>query len=660
MKHLHGAGSESHGADIPEDLPIVALIGRPNVGKSTFLARGSGRFAETANAPGTTVTIERRRVRAHGVEALLVDLPGTRSLTDVPVGDAPFWHFLADVRPDALVVLVDAGDLARHLPLVLACRDLGLPLVVAANLADDASSHGIEIDAGRLSQLLLAPVHLTNGRAGEGVAEVLADAVHLAARRVSVRMGRRNPSSTTPAHAYDASIETVIAAATGQFRDRRSIGAAILDETGLNRLVEAAVISPRGAATIQLGHSLEAARSDLARRWAEQVERLRNVPEPVGDRLERLSTSPWPGIPLFACVTLLTFAAMVVLGGWLSTVLTNVWAAAVAPPLSAIVTAVIPVPMLARSILWALDGGLLAMISVGIPYILTFYFLLAALEDSGYLTSAAVLLDRVFNALGLPGRAAVPLLAAAGCNVPALYGTRILRTRRERMLASFLITLTPCSARSAVVIAALAPFAGPGVALAAFAVTAGVALVAGIGANALVPGRQPSVVLEMARLRVPVPRHVAAKAWARFSGFVVTAAPIMLVGSFVVGLVWESGAWAPLSRLLGPVTQGWLGLPPIAGVAIAFGFLRKELALQLLVALAIVEYGLGARDLGAFMSAGQLFVFAIVTSISIPCAATLATLVEELGRKPAAIITLASLGLALAAGGLVARALAIA
>ena len=116
--------------------------------------------------------------------------------------------------------------------------------------------------------------------------------------------------------------------------------------------------------------------------------------------------------------------------------------------------------MLASSLLWALDGGMLGMLSVGIPYILTFYLLLAVLEDSGYLTSAAVLMDRVFGVLGLPGRAAIPLLAAAGCNVPAIYGTRVLRTRRERVLASFLVTLTPCSARSAVVIAALAPYAG--------------------------------------------------------------------------------------------------------------------------------------------------------------------------------------------------------
>jgi ferrous iron transport protein B len=636
------------------DLPIVALVGRPNVGKSTFLARGSGRFAETANAPGTTVLVELRKVSVAGDEAILVDLPGTRSLVDRPAGDEPFWRHLEAARPDAILVLVDAGDIARHLPLALACRDLGLPIVVAVNLADDATQHGIDIDTGRLSQLLLAPVHLTNGRSGEGVQAALRDAIRLAGRRRAVRLGTAAPSSTTPASAYDIGLEARIGAAGASFHDLRSVGAAAMDETGLGRLIEAGLTNRRGAATISLGHELEAARTEIARGWASQVERLRTVREPLADRLERASTAPWPGIPAFIAVTLLTFGAMVVVGGWLATLLGNAWAVAVSPALTAAVTTIVPIPSLANSVLWAVDGGLLALVSVGIPYILTFYVLLAALEDSGYLTSAAVLLDRVFNALGLPGRAAVPLLAAAGCNVPALYGTRILRTRRERILASFLITLTPCSARSAVVIAALVPLAGPGVALAAFVVTAAVA------ANRLVPGRQPSLVLEMAHLRVPVPRHVAQKAWARFRGFVVTAAPIMLIGSFVVGLAWETGAWAPISTALGPVTEGWLGLPPIAGVAIAFGFLRKELALQLLIALAVVEYGLGAGDLGTFMSAGQVFVFAIVTSISIPCAATLAALAEELGRRPALTITLGSLAIALAAGGLIARVLAIA
>jgi ferrous iron transport protein B len=124
------------------------------------------------------------------------------------------------------------------------------------------------------------------------------------------------------------------------------------------------------------------------------------------------------------------------------------------------------VPVLANSLLWALDSGVLGMLAVGIPYILTFYLLLSALEDSGYLTSAAVLMDRVFGTLGLPGRAAIPLLAAAGCNVPAIYGTRVLRTHRERLLGPGRHPTRWHRGDGQ----ALAPFAGPLVAFAAFGV----------------------------------------------------------------------------------------------------------------------------------------------------------------------------------------------
>ncbi|MBI3750128.1 MAG: ferrous iron transporter B [Chloroflexi bacterium] len=654
--HRHGpAAATTSGRDA--DLPIVALVGRPNVGKSTFLARASGKFVETANAPGTTVFTERRRIEIDGQAAWLVDLPGTRALDDRPAGDEPFWTLLEATQPDAILVLVDAGDLSRHLPLVLACRDLGLPIVVAANLSDEAERHGIDVDTGRLSQLLLAPVHLTNGRVGHGVRATVRDAIRLAQQRRAVRVGERLPRATRPAPIYPPLVELELQAEARQLVGLRSVGAAAADATGISRLVGAGIVSPRGGATLARAAELVATRRSLAAAWATQVERIRTVRPPLSDRLATLATAPWPGVPIFAAVTIATFLALVVVGGTLSGALSTAWGATVSPALASVVGAVVPNPALGRALLWAIDGGLLAMITVGIPYILTFYVVLAALEDSGYLTTAAVLLDRVFNALGLPGRAAVPLLAAAGCNVPAIYGTRILGTRRARILGSFLVTLTPCSARTAVVVAALAPFAGPAVAFAAFGVALAITLGAGLAANAIIPGAQPSFVLELSPLRAPVARHVLTKAWVRFRGFLVTATPIMLVGSFVLGLVWESGAWSPLATALTPVTTGWLGLPPIVGIAIVFAFLRKELALQLLVALAVIEYGAIGANLGAILSPAQLFVFAIVTTVSIPCAATLATLVQELGARVAAGISAASLGLALLAGGLIARLL---
>jgi ferrous iron transport protein B len=653
MKH-HGHGSSA----APDDgVPIVALIGRPNVGKSTFLARASRRFAETANAPGSTVFLERRRVSAGGHDGWLVDLPGTRGLTDEPVGGGPFWTLLLDARPDALLVLVDAGDLERHLPLVLACRDLGLPIVVAANLTDEAALRGVSVDAGRLSQIVLAPVHLTNGRSGLGVEAAVRDSLRLGQQRRAVREGVRTPHATTPAGLYPPSIEAELRRDAAVFGAFHSVGAAVADDKGLVRHVEAEAVSARGAATLAHALQLEPFRWQIAAGWARQVERVRDVPRPFADRLLARAISPWPGLPILAGVIALTFALLVIVGGWLSAVLGSGWSATFSPAITGAIQGAIGVKPLAAALLWALDGGLLAMISVGIPYVLTFYLVLAVLEDSGYLTSAAVLLDRVFNALGLPGRAAVPLLAAAGCNVPAIYGTRVLGSRRERLLGSFLVTLTPCSARTAVVVAALAPFAGPVVAFAAFGVALALTLGAGFAANALIPGRQPSMVLELTPLRRPIARHVLVKAWNRFRGFVVTATPIMLAGSFVLGLIWESGAWSPLSAAIAPVTTGWLGLPPIVGIAIVFAFLRKELALQLLLALAVIEYGAVGSDLGAILTPAQLFVFAVVTAVSVPCAATLATLVQELGARAAVGISAASLGLAIGAGGIIARVL---
>jgi ferrous iron transport protein B len=401
-------------------------------------------------------------------------------------------------------------------------------------------------------------------------------------------------------------------------------------------------------------------RWDVAATWAGRVERRTDVPATPADRIAIWTTSVWPGLPLFIAITLSVFVVMLAVGGTLSTILSGAWDRSVTPGLTSAVDGLAPGNPVVEGIAWGLNGGVVALLTVGIPYILTFYILLAGLEDSGYLTSTAVLTDRLFNALGLPGRAAIPLLAATGCNVPAIYGTRVLARRRERLLGAFLITLVPCSAGSAVVVAALAPFAGPLVALAAFVLIGAITVAAGFTANALVPGRQPELVLELAPLRRPILRQVWRKAWFRFADFARTAAPIMLGGSVILGLLYEGGLIWPAARVLDPVVVGWLGLPSVAGLAMVFGFLRKELALQLLVALAVVHFGPAAASLNSFMTPGQLFVFAITTAVSVPCAATLAALRGEFGWRPTLAMCATTLAIALLAGGLLARLLGVA
>jgi ferrous iron transport protein B len=648
-------------------VPVVALVGRPNVGKSTFLARASGRFAESANVPGTTVGMEARPVITGAGPAILVDLPGTLALDDRPAGEAPFWQLLLDAAPDAILVVADAGNLARHLPLALACRDLGLPIVLAANLADEASAHGVELDSGTLGQLLVAPVHRTIGRDGTGVAAALEDAVRRGLQRIAVRDAGASPRATMPASVYPALVDARVAVEADRWRVSPSLGAAAAPADPLAAFVAAGRVSPRGAATIGLAELLAPHRRATAERWTERVERRHAASRGLAERIAGASVRPLTGIPLLIGVLAATFGLIMLGGGAAAAGLGWAWNTWASPPIHAVVAALIPVPWLARALLWALDSGLLAMLSVGLPYVLAFYVVIAALEDTGYLASVTVLADRVLGAVGLPGRAAIPLLVATGCNVPAIYATRVLATRRERVIAAFLATLTPCSARSAVVIAALVPFAGPGVALAAFGIVGALTVAAGVGANALLPGRQSPLVLELPPFRRPLLRSVTAKAWFRFRDFVRTATPLMLAGSFVLGLAFETGAVHIASGVLAPLVHGWLGLPAVAGIALVFAFLRKELALQLLLVLAAAEAtGTAAAAAGppialnALMSPPQLFVYAIVASVSFPCVATFAALAGELGRRTAVIMSGASIALALVAGGVLARIVGIA
>ncbi len=652
----HGSGRL---ASTATGLPVIALVGRPNVGKSTFLAGASGRYVETSNLPGTTVAPEARQVSGRAGQALLVDLPGALSLVDRPAGEEPFWQTLLAVAPDAIVLVVDAGDLARHLPFALACRDLGLPVVVAANLSDEAAAHGVDLDTGLLAQRLLAPVVPAVARDGRGIARALDHAIARARRRRGVAARTHSPRSTVPAPLYPPDVEAQLAAATVTYRVSPSLGAAAAPATPLAAAVADGLVSARGAASIALHDLLAPHRQAAVTRWVADATQRRDVPRPIADRIAIASVGPLTGVPMLAGVLIAVFAAVAVFGGAAAAMLSAGWGTFVSPLLQGGVRAAVPVAPLANAILWAVDDGLLAMLSVGIPYVLAFTIIVAALEDSGYLASLTVLADRLLGALGLPGRAAIPLLVANSCNVPAIYATRVLATRRERVLGSFLATLVPCSARSAVVLAALIPLAGPWAAVAAFGVIVGLTVGAAAGANALLPGSQSPLVLDLAPLRLPVPRHVATKAWFRFRDFVRTATPIMLAGSLVLGLAFELGAVRAVTPVVGPAIGWWLGLPAAAGLAIAFGVLRKELALQLLLVLAAAQAG-GTLALGEILTPGQAFVFAIVTSVSFPCVATFAALAGELGRRTALAMTGASIVLAIVAGGILARVVGIA
>jgi ferrous iron transport protein B len=298
--------------------------------------------------------------------------------------------------------------------------------------------------------------------------------------------------------------------------------------------------------------------------------------------------------------------------------------------------------------------GLYAALGVALGFLLPFYLILSALENTGYLPRLAFLMDRPCHAVGLHGKAILPLITALGCNVPACVGCRIIENRRDRLIATFLSTLVPCSARTAVILGIVGTYLGARWALLIYLVEVGLTIALGKLLNRFLKGSSSGMIMEIPPFRAPVPRLVARQAWTRFRPFLTTAVPLIVAGSLAIELLRLGHALDELTAAMEPVTAGWLGLPAFTGVLFVLGLLRKEAAVVLLTTVA------GTTHIPAVMTPAQMFVFTLVVALYIPCLATIGALVRETGWKLAGLIALSEVLIALAAGGLCYRLLAAA
>jgi len=650
----------------------LALAGNPNVGKSSVFNRLTGMGVVTANYPGKTVEVHLATTRFKDEEIGVMDLPGTYAIGSTSEDQWVARRALLDGGPDVVCVVVDATRLERNLFLPLQLLDLGFRLVIALNLVDEAWREGLRIDARRLARLLGVPVVPTVAIRGQGLDQLveaaLAEARAAAPRRATPRYGR------DVEEAVAALAERLAAAdvALPWGLPPRAVALLLLEEDDETRawardlpageriLADAEAAAERIAA----GHDEPAPiriareRHGLAGELAAKVKTQVCAPSRTQDRFWRLTTSPATGFPLLVLVLAGLFAGLFFVGDLLSTLLSGAWEAWASPAIRAAIGLVLGQGVLARSVGWGVDAGVNAALAVGIPYVLTFYLILSVLEDSGYLNAVAFLTDPFMHRLGLHGRAVIPLVAGAGCNVPAIMGTRVLATLRERILASTLVCLMPCSARTAVIAGAVAKYVGWEAALGIYLLVAGLGFGSGVWLNRILPGRSTGLVMEMFPFRTPSVRTMLKQTWYRFKGFVWVATPVVLAGSFVLGVIYETGLVWVFTAPLRPVVEGWLGLPAVAGLTLIFAVLRKELALQLLLTLAIAQYGAGASDLSQFMDGAQIFTYALVNTLYIPCIATVAVLAREIGWKRGLAVSGFTIVLALLAGGVARRVIA--
>ena len=584
---------------------VVALLGMPNTGKSTLFNRLTGGHAQMGNWPGLTVDLLRGRLPADadGHPFELVDLPGVYDLSGSSEDEAIVQRFLRETPPDLMVLVVNATQVARQLRLVLQLREAGVPTLLALNMSDEARRFGVRIDHGGLAEALALPVLPVSARRNEGIATLLA-AIYLACR------------------------------------------------------------APQWAGTPLLGqlplgddNRLEAHRRDLVERFVAEPEQ---VLRPHSRRLDRLLLHPLVGPLLFLAIVLVMFQTIYVLGAPLQELMVSLFNALRNQLLLPLLQGLRTPQVLSDFLVYGVWLGVSTVMSF-LPIIFLFYFMLAIVEDSGYLPRAAFLMDGFMHWLGLDGRAFVLQVMGFGCNVPAIMGTRVIRDRGMRLLAMLVIPFALCQARLTVFVFMAAvffpkPWWAPGLVVFGFYLMSfAAAIITGLVFKRVYPNRE-AFVLELPPYRKPSLQTMLRRAWREMTNFMVTTRGFIVGGAALVWLLTNlppqtvAGAGPTVASRIGTLFDPLLapiGMTPDLTVALIFGFIAKEI---LLGAMAVInhtsEAGLGAA-IRASITPLQALSFMTFTLLYTPCLSTVAVQIKEAKSRLFALRSMAwSLALA--------------
>ncbi len=631
----------------------IGLAGNANVGKSVIFNALTGMNQIIGNWPGKTVELAEGSFDYKGKHIRVVDLPGIYSLSTYSQEEIVSREFIAEAHPDVVINVVDATVLERNLYFTLQLRELGAPLVVALNLIDLAMKEGLSIDEQKLSELLGVPVVRTSGAAGKGLDTLIDACLSVAGKQPAnlIHYGKEVEAALT---SLSEEVGRIPLPAKLAHYPARFIAIKLLEhDTEVTRqcvdYTRLTTLASELSGQLEQIHGetgagiIAAERySTCARFTAAAVHKPKRGEETGGDRLDRVLLHHFFGWIVLVIAMFAVFGIIFIIGGKASAGLDR---------LSAwMQTGFMHLPIVSwlRDFLWnGLIQGVLAGVSVALPYIVPFYIILAFLENSGYLARMAFLTDSIMHRMGLHGKAFMPLILGFGCNVPAVLGTRIMERDRDRFITGVLATLVPCSARTIVILGLVGAFMGFWPALSLYVISLLIIFIVGRTLNRFIPGTNPGLIMEMPKLKWPPLRITMKQTWFRLKDFVKFAFPIIVGGSVVLYAVQKLGWLTAITNWAAPFTHGFLGLPPITLVVLIFGILRKELALIMLAAL------MHTQNLALVMSARQMYVFALIVMLYIPCVSTIAALRREFGKLRAALVSVGEIVLALALGAIV-------
>ncbi|MER2538920.1 MAG: ferrous iron transport protein B [Azonexus sp.] len=612
----------------------ILLVGHPNVGKSVLFHRLTGAYVNVSNYPGTTVEVTRASARFDR-EAMLLDTPGVLSLPSRSDDERATMRALLNENIRCLVQVGDAKNLRRTLTLTALLAELGVPLVLALNMHDEAAARGVIVDIPALAEELGTPVLATVATGGEGIGELTGSLSHAQLPQALLR--------------YDAAIESAInttAAAITRHAPHPQLaarGLAILylggDSEVATWLAEKA--GEHFAELETLRQQANQSNKDklpalLARERTEAADALttsairraaRSSPL-LAQRIGQYVVDPLWGIPILLGMLFLVYEFVGVFGATTLVGLLekDLFEGILNPAFTDFVNSVIKLPWLAELLvgqygLWTM--GMTYALALILPIVSTFFLAFGVLEDSGYLPRLTVIANRLFSLIGLNGRAVLPMVLGLGCVTMATLTTRILHSPRERMITIFLLALAiPCSAQLGVVLGMLGGVSFSAVLIWALAMVL-VLMLAGYLAAKLIPGRRIPLVTELPPMRLPILGNVLKKTGGRLKWYLIEVIPLFLLGTFIMYALDKSGALPAIIEAGEPLVSGWLGLPKEASAAFVMGFLRRDFGATGLFAL--------AHSLDPI----QAVVGMITITLFIPCFASLMMMVKEQGSKVA-------------------------
>lgn len=559
----------------------IVLVGNPNVGKSVIFSHLTGARVVISNYPGTTVEYTRGRLQAGSRAWEVLDAPGTYSLEPTCRAEEVTAGLVDSA--DIVINVVDATNLERNLYLTSQLLERKVPMIVVLNLIDEAVQKGIKINVSLLQELLGVPVIPTVAISGKGLPEL---------------------------------VEALPGA-------RRAAGKALsADErwTWIGSIIK-------------------------------RVQRVTRRRQTWLEALELASIRPLTGVPIAAAVLYLAFKIVIEFGEKLQDLLVSFFFEPVYLPLlqtisrwlgeggfwhDLLIGEYIEGAIHLEESMGLLSTGIFVVFGILLPFLLLFYLALGFLEDCGYLPRLAVMSDRLMHRLGLHGFAIIPTLLGFGCNVPAILAVRNLESRRERLIAStMLVVAIPCAAQMSLIIALAGRYGGAYLAV-ILAMLFLIWVATGLILDRGLPGYTPSMIVEIPPYRWPGFKAQLQKVGMRLNHFFTEAIPYIFGGILMVNLLHFTGAIEFLSAAFAPLFQGLLGLPRDAVSTILIGFLRKDVAVAMLLPL----------DL----TARQFVIGCIVLATYFPCVAAFTVMIKELGLKDMAIATVMMLLISTAAG----------